>query len=46
MVDAGDHRRGVCTGRDVRGPDARRGPDFFFSTNDPGIQQTKKIEQP
>ena len=20
--------------------------NFFFSTNDPGIQQTKKIEQP
>jgi hypothetical protein len=30
MVDAGDHRRGVCTGRDVRGPDARRGPEFFL----------------
>jgi hypothetical protein len=45
MVDVGDRRRVVCTGRDVHGPDARRRPKIFFSTNDPGIQQIKKIEQ-
>jgi predicted exporter len=45
MVDAGDHRRGVCTGHDVHGSDARRGPEFFLSTNDPGIQQTIKNER-
>jgi predicted RND superfamily exporter protein len=44
-VDAGHQRRVVRPGVDSRRSEARGGSGFFFSTSDPGIQQTIKIEQ-